>query len=194
MGVSKPAEMFLFEKSSERTGGHIAKAVIHERIKNTLHMGKQELHPPEELKKDPVAMKEFLRVAKLYSGTTFASEADEQVLARYAKTHSEYLRLLQEQENILKLRGTTLKNTKEEKALCDIYGKEAGNLFKKIEYILSVAGHLQIDNAINKKRDELLHMEDRLFLNPLSRIKHVFKQNPNKINEETLEKKGFENI
>ena len=39
---------------------------------------------------------------------------------------------------------------------------------------------LQLDNAINKKMDMLIKMEDRLFLNPLSKVKNIPKKEPEK--------------
>jgi hypothetical protein len=41
---------------------------------------------------------------------------------------------------------------------------------------VSTAAVLQIDKAINSKMDMLIKMEDRLFLNPLAKIKNVPKK------------------
>ena len=47
---------------------------------------------------------------------------------------------------------------------------------KKIDYLLSSDGLLTLESAINKKMDMLIKMEDRLFLNPLAKVKNVPKQ------------------
>ena len=44
---------------------------------------------------------------------------------------------------------------------------------KQLRDIISVSGILSIETAINKKMDMLIKMEDRLFLNPLAKIKNV---------------------
>ena len=62
----------------------------------------------------------------------------------------------------------------------------------KINYIVSVDGVLKIDSAINKKMDMLIKMEDRLFLNPLSKVKNVPKKEPKTIDPATA--KGFGNV
>jgi hypothetical protein len=51
--------------------------------------------------------------------------------------------------------------------------REANKLFKKIEYIISTAGLLNIDTAINKKSELIIKYEDRLFLNPLSKVRAI---------------------
>lgn len=44
---------------------------------------------------------------------------------------------------------------------------------EKIEWLISISGVLQIDKAINQKAMVMTQMEDRLFLNPLAKIKNV---------------------
>lgn len=54
--------------------------------------------------------------------------------------------------------------------------RQKQNLFRKIDYIISTDGLLTVETAINKKMDMLIKMEDRLFLNPLAKIKNIPKQ------------------
>ena len=51
-----------------------------------------------------------------------------------------------------------------------INGKTCTN---SIEYLLRCNVDFQLDTAINKKMDMLIKMEDRLFLNPLAKVKNV---------------------
>jgi hypothetical protein len=69
----------------------------------------------------------------------------------------------------------------------------AAKLCQKVEYILSVGGLIAIETAINKKMDMLIKMEDRLFLNPLAKVKNVPKKEPEKP-ADPLKKKGFGNV
>jgi hypothetical protein len=47
-----------------------------------------------------------------------------------------------------------------------------------VESVLKVDIDLALESAINKKMDMLIKMEDRLFLNPLSKIKNIPKNPP----------------
>jgi hypothetical protein len=51
---------------------------------------------------------------------------------------------------------------------------------KNVEKLLASNVELQLESAINKKMDMLIKMEDRLFLNPLAKVKNV----PKRIKEE----------
>ena len=51
---------------------------------------------------------------------------------------------------------------------------------------------LQLDNAINKKMDMLIKMEDRLFLTPLAKVKNIPKKEPEKA--DPLSHRGFGNV
>jgi hypothetical protein len=44
---------------------------------------------------------------------------------------------------------------------------------KQLRAMIAVDGLLRIETAINKKMDMLIKMQDRLFLNPLAKVKNV---------------------
>ncbi len=56
---------------------------------------------------------------------------------------------------------------------------------KQLRDMISINALLQIESAINKKVDMLMKMEDRMFLNPISKIKNI----PKKAKEETPSEK-----
>lgn len=58
---------------------------------------------------------------------------------------------------------------------------------KYLSQLASIEGVLKIETAINKKMDMLIKMQDRLFLNPLSKVKNVPKP---KAKEEKVSKFG----
>ena len=49
--------------------------------------------------------------------------------------------------------------------------KTAAKMFEKIEYVFSVSGVIAVDKALNAKMSALVQMEDRLFLNPLAKVR-----------------------
>ena len=75
--------------------------------------------------------------------------------------------------------------------LPEVYSRQrAVKTFEKIDYILSVAGLLALDKAINAKMDALVKMEDRLFLNPVAKIKNVPKTPEKKL--DAAAERGFD--
>ena len=65
-------------------------------------------------------------------------------------------------------------------------------MYDKIEYTFSLAGVLAVDKALNAKMSTLVQMEDRLFLNPLAKIRNVPKKEVKQ--DDPLGDKGFGNI
>jgi P27 family predicted phage terminase small subunit len=95
------------------------------------------------VKKDPIAHKEFLRLKKLYKNIQYVEGLDEQIINRYC--------LLVSQENSLQ----------------EFISK------KRSDEEVSVDDLIDLYKAINKTRDSLLKLEDRLFLNPTARVKAI---------------------
>ena len=59
--------------------------------------------------------------------------------------------------------------------------------------VTKVKDLLELDSAINKKLAALLTLEDRLFLNPLSRTKNIAKKEQDKF-VDPLQSRGFGNV
>ena len=169
---------------------HLTKAEIEHREKSQIKFGDQKLKCPEFVKNDVVAYAKWKEITKLYKDIDFVSSGDVGLLGRYCVTFSEYQRLLEHRRRIDNL---DIMDSDEQNKLEQQLGEDmARTLLNKINYILSVDGVLKIDTAINKKMDMLIKMEDRLFLNPLAKVKNVPKKE--KPPDNPLAQKGFGNI
>ena len=91
-------------------------------------------------------------------------------------TFSEYENLIKIRKNINMIDFDAEDEEETYKALEEVPEYRVKYILKKIEYILSSDGLLTLESAINKKMDMLIKMEDRLFLNPLAKVKNVPKQ------------------
>lgn len=169
---------------------HLTKAEITVREKSEIKFGDNKLKCPTFIKTDVFAFAKWKEITKLYKDIDFVSSGDVGLLARYCMTFSEYQKLLEHRQRIDSLDGV---NFEDMPVIEQRLGEEtAAKLLNKINYILSVDGVLKIDTAINKKMDMLIKMEDRLFLNPLAKVKNVPKQE--KKSDDPLAAKGFGNI
>ena len=177
--------------------GHFTKKEKAERKAAEIRFGDKTLTAPAFVRRDAAARAKWSELTALYADTRvdFISSADVGHMARYCKLYSEYLDLVTHRERVDKMQPFS---SEEEKAATDEFedrrGKRgAAKMWQKIEYILSVDGVLSIDAAINKKAAILTAMEDRLFLNPLAKIKTVPK-GKDKPQADPLAKEGFGNV
>jgi len=147
---------------------HLTKEEIQQRKESEIHVGGARLKCPDYVKADPVALKKWRELTKDYKsaaagGVDLVKSSDTGILARYCKTFSEYMQLCDTRNRLLNI-----------KADWSRYEEVFPEDFQEaVERLLRVNVDLQIDNAINKKQDMLLKMEDRLFLNPLAKVKNV---------------------
>jgi phage terminase small subunit len=160
----------------------LTKDEINRRKKTEIKLGENKLRCPSFVKGDINAFAKWKEIVKIYKDIDFVSSGDTGLLARYCVTFGEYLRLCQTRNRIV---GMDADWSKYE----GIFPEEFQD---SIEKLLRSNADLQIENAINKKADMLIKMEDRLFLNPLSKVKNVPKKEPEK--ENPLADKGFGNV
>jgi phage terminase small subunit len=192
MRNATPIELHLVKGNPNR----LTKKEIEERQKNEIHLGGAGFTCPGFVRSDPVAYKKWKECVAIYRTFIFVTSADSGHLARYCKTFSEYIDLLNRRENCAAAEPFSWK---EEKAALDEleeFTNERGakKLWAKIEYMISTDGIIAIDKAINQKMGQLTAMEDRLFLNPLSKIKNVAGKKEQKKVEEPLAQAGFGNV
>lgn len=163
---------------------HLTKAEIEQRKSNEIKLGDKKLKCPDFVKSDMEAYKKWKEIMKVYKDVDFVSSGDIGLLARYCKSFSEYKDLLNNYQTIKDihydmkeldeaLNGTYIDNENKEKQLFSYKVK------KQLRDMISINAMLSVETAINKKMDMLIKMEDRLFLNPLSKVKNV----PNKTNK-----------
>ncbi len=153
---------------------HLTKAEIDERKNNEIKVGSNKLICPSYVKNNAIAYKKWKEIIKIYKDIDFVSSGDVGLLSRYCMTFSEYENLLKIREtmNVLEFNSDESEDTIE--ILSGEYNaKKINNLINKINYLLSTDGLLTLETAINKKMDMLIKMEDRLFLNPLAKIKNI---------------------
>lgn len=165
---------------AEGNPNNLTKQQIEDRQAAEVKLGKHELsklNKPGFVKKDKAASKIWNDLVKEYKsaadqGVELLTSSDIGVLALYCKTFSEYEKLLVQYQRI--------ENIVIDEDVLDEYISQAEEVsevnFKALRYLSQLAsleGVLKIETAINKKMDMLLKMQDRLFLNPLAKVKNV---------------------
>lgn len=181
---AKPIELLQIEGKK-----HLTKKEIESRKESEIHFGDHKLKCPEFVKSDLAAYKKWKEITRLYNDFDFVSSGDSGLLARYCKSFSEYQDLLCSYQRIKEIHydmeeldselDNEYENDNEEKR-CFSY-----KVKKQLRDMISINALLSIESAINKKMDILIKMEDRLFLNPLSKVKSI----PKKQQEEKQESK-----
>ncbi|MBE7682036.1 P27 family phage terminase small subunit [Paenibacillus sp. P13VS] len=170
---AKPVSLHLAAGNPNR----LSKEQIKARQEGEIKLGKTELDklkPPAFVKNDPIAFTHWKQCMKEYKAAAaqnieLLSSSDVGLLAMYCKTFSEYERLQKSYQTIDKVAydSEDLDEYIEESEEFNMKVK------KQLRSMIAVDGLLRIETAINKKMDMLLKMQDRLFLNPLSKVKNV---------------------
>jgi phage terminase small subunit len=161
---------------------HLTKNEIDTRKKSELKFGDTRLKCPDYIKQDPVALKKWRELSKEYKAAAeknieIVKSSDAGIMAMYCKTFSEYQMLLKAHQRVSEIHydcreldeaidGTYIEDDKERVLFSYKVKKQLRDLF-------AISGILAIETAINKKMDMLIKMEDRLFLNPLAKVKNV---------------------
>lgn len=170
---AKPIGLHLAEGNPNR----LTKEQIEARKESEVKLGEQDLkklRKPSFVSKDKIANKLWNELIKEYAsaaeqGAELLTSSDVGALALYCKTHSEYERLLAAYQRVDSIAADTDQLYK--------YILEQDNYVMKamaaIADLASIDGILKIETAINKKMDMLLKLQDRLFLNPLAKVKNV---------------------
>jgi len=188
---AKPIELHVIQGNPNR----LTKAQIETRKKSQIRFGKSKLTPPDYITRNNVAFEKWQEIAALYKGQAFIAAGDVSIIARYCQTHSEYLDLLGHREKIGEVHFTPQEEEIIQDEFEDVKGKKAAQfMWEKVDYLLSISGLFALDKAINAKLAALQAMEDRLFLNPLSKVKNVPKKEDEKPKLSILEKSGFGNV
>jgi phage terminase small subunit len=162
---------------AEGNPSHLTKAEIEARKESEVKLGEKELSKlkkPSFVTKDKAANKLWNELIKEYKsaaqqGVELLTSSDVGMLALYCKTFSEYERLLGAYQRVDKIAEHT-------DSLYDYIMEQDDYVMKamaSLADLASIDGILKIETAINKKMDMLLKMQDRLFLNPLAKVKNV---------------------
>lgn len=159
---SKPTDLIVIEGKSHRTKQELEYRSEQEK---RLRTGKK-FQASKDVKADPEAYAKFKQLRKLFGGIVFVEGLDETFINRYCLLHAETRRMEQQMREL------------ENRASGEDLGfEETLNLAKTI---------MGLDKQLMKRRDMLMHMEDRMFLNPVSRIKAIPKKPPSEKEEDPM--------
>jgi phage terminase small subunit len=176
----KPVDLHL----AEGNRSHLTKAQIEARQAAEIKLGADEwkkIKPPPNVKNDAAAYRWWKDLVKDYKsaaeqGVELLTSSDIGLLAIYCKTYAEYEDLQVQRRMLIRIQ--------EDPEIFDEALEHNGLIFaevKAIQYLrqlASIEGMLKLDGAINKKMDMLIKMQDRLFLNPLAKVKNIPKPAP----------------
>lgn len=150
---SKPTELLLLEGKSHRTKAELE---YRERGEMALQTGKK-ISETAQVKADKIAHAEFLRLKRLYSEIDFVDALDQQVINRYCMEVSNNASM----QKIISRLSDDLEEAEDVEMRVKIY--------EQIN---------RTNIALHKSKELLLKYDDRLFLNPASRIRAVPKTPP----------------
>ena len=186
MGRSaKPVELLMLEGKK-----HLTKEEIEERRNSEIKFGDRKIKCPNYVKKDNIAYGKWKEINKLFKDFDFISAGDSELIAKYCMTFSEYIKLRESYQKIEEIHCDCEALDKAIEAELKNEDGTSEKIFsykvkKQLRDMISINALLQIESAINKKVDMLMKMEDRMFLNPISKIKNI----PKKAKEETPSEK-----
>ena len=188
---AKPIDLIMADGNKR----HLTKAEIEHRKNTEIRFGNDKLVCPKHIKNNKNAYTKWKELIRLYKDFNFVASGDIGMLGRYCMAYSEYLDLIERRAIINQLSINIEEHYYIEKELKDegVPEKRIEKMIEKYEFILSIGGLIALDKAINAKMDALVKMEDRLFLNPLAKIKNVPKKPPEEEKTE-LDKNGFGDI
>jgi phage terminase small subunit len=170
---AKPVALHL----AEGNPNNLTKEQIRQRQESEVKLGAQDfkkLKKPSFVTKDKTANKTWNDLVKEYKsaaeqGIELLTSSDVGTLALYCKTFSEYEHLLSARQRIERI-AVDMESLEDYLQDSEEFDYKAR---MQMTQLLSVDGILRIESAINKKMDMLLKMQDRLFLNPLAKVKNV---------------------
>jgi phage terminase small subunit len=149
---------------------HLTKKEVERRKTSEVKIKSKKLIAPEYVKNDLVAFSKWKELTNLFKDVEAVATTDSGELARYCKHYSEYIELMEQREFVKKF------DVNWEKYCMDVteFVQDGVNRFLRLDPLMKLEG------LINKKSDLLTKLEDRLFLNPISRIKNVPKKEEEK--------------
>lgn len=150
---------------------HKSKEYIEDRKKREalLRIGKELETPPPRVLEDPEALKKWKEVCGIFKDFQFVTDVDTTFVEKYCLAYSEYCQLQETRKEIL--------------------SKELDNL-----QTFHAMDKIHLHYQINKKLEILIKFEDRMFLNPASRIRNIPQKAEEKPITDPLDKFGLINV
>jgi phage terminase small subunit len=150
---------------------HLTAKEVERRKSAEIKVSDKKLIAPEYVKNDLIAHEKWKELVNIYKEIDFVSTADSGTLARYCKHYSEYIGLMEQRNRVQSF-----------EADWDNYCMDVTELVQDgINRILRLEPLNKLESLINKKSELLTKLEDRLFLNPVSRLKNVPKKEKEEI-------------
>ena len=175
--------------------GHKTKKDLERHKAAEVRLGTSILKMPAIVRRDAVARKKWNELKNLYEGIEFVSSSDVGAIAQLCLAYSELENLhghLQTVQNIEPFDYDEEKTIRKE--FEDKRGERgAEKLWQKVEFISSLPAIQSLNKSIDSKRAIIRSLEDRLFLNPLAKIRNVPKKEVEK-KEDPLQSAGFGNV
>jgi len=185
----KPVELHVLDRKK-----HMGKDEIRAREESEIVMGDYKFKVPMAVKKNPAALKKWREVIKIYksAGIKFVSSTDSGAIGRYCLLNAEYEHLIKQRAILSNLDFPDETETEFLKAAgTELHEKSARKMWRLVEYFHGLDALMKLDKVINSKARAILDVEDRIFLNPVAKVKSL----PIKRREEQkdpLEAMGFD--
>lgn len=142
---------------------HLTKAEIERRKAAEIKVKNKTFKASEFVMQDPRALEEFKRLKKLYKEIEFINALDEHIINQYCMSVSEL-------DDLITAMNVARRQMKDEEEVVARKGLEM---------------YMSVGTEIRMKRQEILRLSDRLYLNPVARTKNV----PRKPQEEAPKNK-----
>jgi phage terminase small subunit len=152
----QPVDLLLLKGATHLTKEEIARR---KQAEDELKSGVSRFHPSDQVLMNPIAKETFIKLLTLYQDIEYVEGLDEAVINRYCIMTAEAERV---QSLLIKM--------EEDIDNCE-KPSERVNLYKAIA---------SAEITVCRIRDRLLQMEDRLFMNPTSRVRNVPKKQKEK--------------
>lgn len=153
---AQPVELLVLKGATHLTKEEIARR---KQAEGELSSGISKFHPTDQVLANPIAKKTFVKLLTLYQDIDYVEGLDEAIINRYCLMTAEADRV---QELLIKMESSVDD--------CETQGQKV-SLYKAIA---------SAEITVGRIRDRLLQMEDRLFMNPTSRVRNVPKKEKEK--------------
>jgi len=157
---------------------HMGKEEREVRAQCEVTMGRLVYTAPDAVKKNPEATKKWKEVISLYKSakTHLVTSSDNGVIGRYCLAYAEYLELVEIRRKLNRVDMPENDDILYEIAdhMDEEFGKRRANkLWDLFNGLLAVDGILKLDKSINAKLKVIMDLENKLFLNPLAKIRSI---------------------
>ncbi len=143
---------------------HLTKDEIEHRQKSEIKLKNKTLHASDAVLKCPRALQEFKRLKKLYKEIEFVGSLDEHLINQYCMA-------VWELDVMTELMDNAMKVIRDEERTIS-------------EKLIAQKQVLEIGSELRLKRQQVVTLGDRLYLNPVSRTKNIPRKEPRKPRDE----------